>query len=88
MPKFFTPPTIPYVPMALKPSHPAFDLFKFYRPLDAGINVFIVGGVVTTQEPDYEFVTPQSVFLGGHVSPVTDAEATLLTAAGYTVVTV
>jgi len=71
--------------MAVKPSHPGYGLFKHYRPMDAGTNIYIVDGQVTTVEPDYEFVTPEYVYLGGHINLITDAEASLLTAAGYTV---
>lgn len=85
MAKFFSPPTAPTVPMTVKPSHPAHHLFKHYRPMNAGLNLFVVNGVVTTVEPDYEFVKPDRVYLGGHLYTLTDAEATVLTAAGYTV---
>ena len=81
----FTPPVAATVPMAVKPSHPGFQLFRHYRNLDAGINVFVVGGVVTTVEPDYEFVTPDRVYLGGHIYTITQSEADVLTAAGYIV---
>jgi hypothetical protein len=83
---FFSPPTAPTVPMAVRPNHPGFGLFRHYRNLDAGINVFVVAGVVTTAEPDYEFTTPDRVYLGGHIYVVTQAESAVLTAAGYTVV--
>ena len=86
MSSFFTPPTAALVPMAVKPNHPGFKLFRHYQNIDAGINVFVVGGVVTTVEPDYEFTTPDRVYLGGHVHEVTEAEAAVLVAAGYTVV--
>lgn len=82
---YFSTPVAPTRPAAIRPSHPGWDLFKHYRPWDAGINVFVVGGVVTTVEPAYEFVTPEKVYLGGHIYEVTDAEAAVLTAAGYTV---
>lgn len=82
---FFTTPTAALVPMAVKPSHPGFGLFRHYRNLDAGINVFVVDGVVTTVEPDYEFVTPDRVYLGGHIYEVTQAEADVLTAAGFSI---
>lgn len=82
---FFTTPVAPLVPMAVKPQHPAFPLFKHYRNMDAGINLFVVNGVVTTVEPAYEFVTPEKVYLGGHIYRVTIEEAAVLTAAGYTV---
>lgn len=83
---FFTPPTAPLVPMAVKPNHPGFGLFRHYNNNAAGINVFVVGGQVTTAEPDYEQVTPERVYLGSHIYEVTPAERDLLVAAGYTVV--
>jgi len=83
MARIFVPPTAPLRPAAIHPEHPGFQLFKHFRPWEAGTNVFIVAGAVTTNEPDYEFVSPTSVFLGGHISPLTAAEDALLTAAGY-----
>ena len=85
MARVFIPPAAPLRPAAINPQHPGYLLFRHYRPWDAGANVFIVAGVVTTNEPDYEFTTPTSVFLGGHIHTVTAAEDALLTAAGYTV---
>lgn len=82
----FSPPVAALVPMAVKPSHPGYVLFRRYRNLDAGINIFVVGGVVTTVEPDYQFTTPEKVYLGGHIYTITQSEADVLTAAGYTVI--
>lgn len=86
MPLFFTPPTAALVPMAVKSNHPGFALFKHFNNNAAGLNVFVVGGVVTTTEPDYAVTAPDRVYLGGHVHTVTPAERDLLVAAGYTVV--
>lgn len=83
MPVYFIPPTAPLVPTVTKRNHPGFDLFKHYRPWDAGINIFVVNGVVTTDEPDYATVTPDHVYLGGHIHEVSAAEQALLEAAGY-----
>lgn len=83
---YFTPPTAPLVPTTAKPNHPGHSLFRHYRPWEAGINVWIVAGVVTTSEPDYQSVTPDATFLGGHTSEVTSVQRDLLVAAGYTVV--
>jgi hypothetical protein len=81
----FVPPVAPRVPPAVNPSHPGFALFQHYRPWDAGTNVWLMpGGVVTTVEPERESDAIR-VFHGGHVHVVDDAEAALLTAAGYTV---
>lgn len=85
MANYFIPPTAPTVPMAVKGNHPGYKLFRHYRPMDAGINVFIVNGAVTTVEPDYAVVTPSAVFLGGHVHVVSDVIAGQLIAAGYTI---
>lgn len=85
MPLYFDPPAAPLVPPTVNPSYPAHSLFRHYRPWSAGLNVFVVDGVVTTVEPDYSLVTPDHVYLGGHIHEVSAAEAALLTAAGYTV---
>ena len=82
----FIPPTAPTVPAAVKPNHPGVQLFKHYRPWDAGINVWLMpGNVVTTAEPERESDALR-VFHGGHIHPVSTAEAAALTAAGYVVV--
>lgn len=80
---YFTPPTAPLVPAAVNPSHPGFTLFRHYRPWDAGLNLWVVDGEVTTTEPDYATVTPEHTFLGGHIYEVDDEIATLLVGAGY-----
>lgn len=80
---YFVCPTAPLVPAAVNPSHPGYSLFRHYLPWEAGLNVFIVDGVVTTVEPDYTSVTPDHVFLGSHIYEVDDGTAALLTAAGY-----
>lgn len=82
----FSPPTAPLIPAAVRPNHPGFALLRHYRNYDAGTNVFVIGGVVTTVEPDYAVTTPDKVYLGGHIHEVTPAERDLLVAAGYTVV--
>jgi hypothetical protein len=58
-------------------------LFRHYGTVTEGVNVYILtNGTVTTQDP----VDPSAVahtLWGGHVEPITAAEATLLTTAGY-----
>ena len=83
--RYFTPPTAPLVPAAVRPRHPGFDLFKHYRPWDAGLNVFLlVDDTVTQSEPD-GLSTVARTFHGGHIHQVSDREAELLIEAGYTV---
>jgi hypothetical protein len=80
----FTPPTAPARPLHTNnPQHPAWSLFRHYRPHEAGANVWIVEGVVTTRQPAGDLATDDREFLGSHIYTVTDAEAALLTAAGY-----
>lgn len=92
MAKFFTPPVFPSTPTVAHADHPGTALFRFYRPWDAGVNVFLLlDGSVTQNEPVHDGVTPPPIrrtFHGGHVHPVDDSEAALLTAAGYVVVEV
>jgi hypothetical protein len=81
----FVPPTDPTVPPVVKPSHPGYELFKHYRPWEAGRNVWLLtGDVVTETEPDNDSDVVR-VFRGGHVHEVNAAEAAVLTAAGYTI---
>lgn len=83
MATYFEAPTAPLVPAAVNSSHPGYALMRHYRNWNAGINLFVVNGQLTTVEPDYEAVTPERVYLGGHIYQVSPAEAALLTAAGY-----
>jgi hypothetical protein len=85
VPSYFLPPTAPLVPAAVKSNHPGYSLMRHYRPWDAGRNVWLMpGGVITTREPVNESDAVR-VFHGGHIHEVNDAEAALLTAAGYAV---
>jgi hypothetical protein len=84
VPNFFLPPTAPLTPAAVKPNHPGYTLFRHFRPWEAGQNVWLMpGGVITTNEPERESDAVR-VFHGGHIHEVNDAEAALLTAAGFT----
>ncbi len=84
----FLPPTAYVRPMAVNPRHPGYSLFKHYRPIEVGTNVWLLpGGVVTTNEPDPNAEIVR-VFHGGHQHLVDDVEAAALTAAGYTLVEV
>lgn len=83
----FIPPTAPLRPMtgSRHVNHPAHSLFRHYRPNSAGINVWLIDGQLTTVDPGDPAAR---VFLGGHHNVVTEAEALLLVAAGYTVLEV
>lgn len=61
----------------------AFALFRHYGTVVEGRNVFIMSdGTVTESDPsDWSLVA--HALWGGHVEPITDAEAALLTAAGF-----
>lgn len=80
---YFTPPVAPGQPLHTgNPSHPGYALFKHYAPHAAGVNIWIVNGIVTTTQP--ETLGPDDAeFLGGHISPVSATQAALLSSAGY-----
>lgn len=82
---FFTPPTGPGRPYALRNDRPYSSLFRFYGGIPTGINIWIVNGQITTVEPDPTTVTPDHAFLGSHVYEVDEDVAALLVAAGYEV---
>lgn len=71
----------PAPPAGTEPA--AMALFRHYGALTEGRNVFIMtNGAVTETDPiDWSLVA--HALWGAHVEPITDAEATLLTAAGY-----
>jgi hypothetical protein len=82
----FIPPAVPRVPAAVDPGHPSYALFRFYRPWDAGINVWrLRDGSITTNEPA-DASNVLRIFHGGHVHEVDADEAVALIAAGFTVV--
>ncbi len=58
--------------------------FKYYRGTPKGSNIYVrpSGVVVENYDPGDAIYT----YLGGHVYDITEAEASLLEAAGYTVV--
>jgi hypothetical protein len=58
-------------------------LFRHYRPVVTGRNVFILTDGTVTETQPWPYETVARVLMGGLAEPVTDAEATLLTAAGY-----
>ena len=61
---------------------PANALMRFVRPSERGRNVFVkTDGTITEDEPPFEEI--RTVYWGGHLNEVTDAEAAALTAAGY-----
>lgn len=84
----FTPPVTQGRPLTagIKRNHPAYDLFKHYAPTAAGLNFWIINGVFTTTDPGDTNITlgPNDVaLLGSHITPVTAAQAAIITAAGY-----
>lgn len=58
-------------------------LMRHYGTLPRGRNVFLLsdGSITETQPTDASRVT--RVYFGGHVEPITDAESSALTSAGY-----
>lgn len=82
----FEPPTVFDNPAVLW-STPGYKraLFKFYGPYERGRSVVRIGGVYQTLDyPDQDLLALASeVYLGGHIYPLTDAQVTDLTAAGY-----
>ncbi len=74
----FTPPR---VSEGMATDHP---LFRYYR-IERGVSVLVTGSTVTqVQYPDQEAVQAADfAYLGGHIYPITQAEADTLTAAGY-----
>lgn len=79
----FTPPVALGRPLHTNnPQHPAYALFRHYAPHAAGVNVWIVDGVVTTTQP-VELGEDDAEFLGGHIHEITSAQEALLVAAGY-----
>lgn len=64
-------------------SPPGNALFRHYGTVVEGRNVFILTNGTVTENDPYDPTTIAHTLFGGHVEPITDAEATLLTAAGY-----
>lgn len=88
----FMPPIEPY--SQVDESHPrglAYRLMRYFGTMDRGRNVFLLkNGTVTETDPDSRTVLwsdVDTVWWGSAAEPyvVTDAQAALLTAAGYTV---
>lgn len=82
MAQVFVPPITTGMPLAFKKNHPAYDLFKHYAPHAAGVNLWIVNGALTRTEPEVLGVNDLAL-LGSHITPVTAAQAAIITAAGY-----
>lgn len=61
--------------------HPLFSRYKYAR----GIALLVSGATVTATQYPYQedFDTHDHVYLGGHEYEITQAEADVLTAAGY-----
>lgn len=58
-------------------------LWRFYAPEARGINVYLLDDGTYSQVDQRDTGQVVKVYLGGHVIPITDAEAASLTAAGY-----
>lgn len=62
---------------------PGRALFRHYGSVTEGRNVYILtNGTVTEADPT-DWSTVAHALWGGHIEPITAAEAALLTAAGY-----
>ena len=89
MAQVFVPPVQQGRPLGwtpLKRNHPGYMLFRHYAPHAAGQNFWIINGVFTTSDPSDSDITlgPNDVaLLGSHITPVTVAQAAIITAAGY-----
>lgn len=84
---FFTPPTAALRPFrAPRPQRQEWSLWRFYRPADAGLNLWLLDDDTVVTEQPWNDVGVVRTFHGGHIHAVNDAEAAALTAAGYTVV--
>lgn len=78
----FTPPTIADVP-AVYPTSDEQDPWRFFSNGLRGLNVWkLTDGTYTQVEPQ-TLANVAVVYHGGHIHPITAAEAVLLTAAGY-----
>ncbi len=71
----------PRVEEGLATDHPLFRYYKLHR----GVTVLVTGSTVTqAQYPSQEDCeAADRVYLGGHHYTISDAEAAVLTAAGY-----
>lgn len=90
MARVFSPPTHDALPPVLPRPHPGNALFRHYKNRAVGRSVLKIAGVYSTIDtPSQDVIdTATEVYLGGHLYPVSDAVATALEAAGYTVGTV
>ena len=79
----FTPPTRLIGPTTLATPHPGNSLMRFYGPRPVGVNVWLLTDGTFTENQPMEPDVIEHVYHGGHVHPVTDAEAAALTDAGY-----
>lgn len=85
---YFTPPVRAIGATTLADPHPGNALFRHFSPRNVGINVYLMPGNVLTELDPASDMEAVRVFHGGHVHPVSQAEADLLVAAGYSVSTV
>lgn len=82
----FEPPIAYTVPRVLPDTRGVeYALMKNFSALPCGRTVLKIGGTYATYDaPDALTVASATeVYLGGHISPITDAQAAALTAAGY-----
>lgn len=79
----------PRITVNLPPSHPGHHLWRHYRPISQGVNVWILTDGTVTEKPPVDATTIQRVLYGAHESPtdLTEQEITWLTDAGYAVTT-
>ena len=80
----FTPPVRLLGETTLASPHPGNQLYRHYVPRRVGVNVYVYAdGTVGESDPPLGDITCQRVYHGGHIHTITDAEAAVLTAAGY-----
>lgn len=88
MPSWFGPVTLTRSPVDLDPVEAARNplgnrLMRHYGGQPEGVNVYILTSGAVTQDDPVDLSLVAHTLWGGHVEPITAAEATLLTAAGY-----
>lgn len=91
MARVFSPPTHDVLPPLLPTTQGVErQLWRHYKNRAVGRSVLKIAGVYSTIDtPSQDVIdTATEVYLGGHLYPVSDAVATALEAAGYTVGTV
>lgn len=77
----FRPPVRNTLPRTVPGRHPGNSLMRWFAPGARGVNVFIVGGAVTENDPGAGLA--DVTFHGGHEHYITVSQQAMLTAAGY-----